>query len=40
MHGLPDWFGWLLAALYYGAYVLPALLVFGVGWWLVRRIKK
>ncbi len=40
MHGLPDWFGWMLVALTYGPYVLPIVLVVCIGWWLVRRSRQ
>ena len=41
MHGLSEWFGWLLAALYYAPYIAGAMVVAGVVFVAVRiRGKK
>lgn len=40
MHGFPDWFGWLLTAVYYAPHVLAALAVAVVIYAVRRRAGK
>lgn len=40
MHGLPPWFGWLLAALYYAPYIAGGLCLAVVVYAVWRPRKK